>query len=182
MGFLCGFSGEGYSQVSKLLCKWQIVLVFSFKYLLKTDNWVLIYSLALAIPTIGISHLLSIYRPLSSWRGKFSENLNSECDIYIFLLSLKLDNWVLCFLTKAGKYQCYRVYWGVHLETKNLYVDLASFPVTAEDVVSWKSEKHVPSQYMTFPIRWCSRTVIGSFILQQKNSLLQHEGKVSSAR
>lgn len=99
MGFLCGFSGEGYSQVSKLLCKWQIVLVFSFKYLLKTDNWVLIYSLALAIPTC-LSHLLSIYRPLSSWRGKFSENFNSECDIYIFLLSLKLDNGVLCFLTK----------------------------------------------------------------------------------
>lgn len=41
---------------------------------------------------------------------------------------------------------------------KKLFVDLASFPVTAEDAVSWKSETHVPGQYMTFPIRWCSRT------------------------
>lgn len=50
------------------------------------------------------------------------------------------------------------MYWRVHLEAKKFYVDLASFPVTAGDAVFWKSEKHVSSQYMTFPIRWCSRT------------------------
>lgn len=54
---------------------------------------------------------------------------------------------------------------------KKKCVDLACFPVNAEDLV-FRSEKRVPSQYTFFSIRWCSRTALLGFSFSSRHAFL----------
>lgn len=54
---------------------------------------------------------------------------------------------------------------------KKKCVDLACFPVNAEDLV-FRSEKRVPSQYTFFSIRWCSRTALLGFLFSSRHAFL----------
>lgn len=54
---------------------------------------------------------------------------------------------------------------------KKKCVDLACFPVNAEDLV-FQSEKRVPSQYTFFSIRWCSRTALLGFSFSSRQAFL----------
>lgn len=54
---------------------------------------------------------------------------------------------------------------------KKKCVDLACFPVNAEDLV-FRSEKRVPSQYTFFSIRWCSRTALLGFSFSSRQAFL----------
>lgn len=94
--------------------------------------------------------LITFNFTFSNWRGKETQKRLTH-NVFSTFSSLKLDSWTF---TKAVKYWYCRVYWGVHLETtttkkKTTRVDLANFPVTAEDVC-FQSEKR-PQSIHDFP-------------------------------
>lgn len=101
--------------------------------------------------------LITFNFTFSNWRGKETQKRLTH-NVFSTFSSLKLDSWTF---TKVVKYWYCRVYWGVHLETTTTK---KKQPVWIWQIsqsllkMCVSKVKNVLSQYMIFPIRWCSRT------------------------